>query len=547
MMRLPRVRGARGLVAAVAALATVTGAGAKPPPTAEALNRYLIGLPALTAKPGSDNPAGPTTTSTSTDGPTKYECRSTPRTLASNPSDIIALNADAGKLWLGALLQGSGYVGGPGSLAELPIRDRAPLTIYIDLPGKHISTTVKTPTAATVQQAINNLVAAAEKAQKPQPAGYDARSWEAHSVDQALLNAGISVKYLGVKANASLTTSHTVEESSYLVTVTQRMFTVNIVPPDMPAGYFGPRYTVADLKKQAAAGRIGRSNPPVVVSHIVYGRKLIFTVTAKSKAEDLKASVDAAYTGPALSGSANVSPEQRSILNSASYGVVALGGDESNARALIASYNVSDYLKQGNALSSAVPIAYQVDNVVNGTAAAFSETTNYNLTTCTAIPPAPVVVGEVIQLDNLRGYVAGPCTSPSLVGAVYINGTNVWTAPSGSPIDGPVKGDFVLTQSPLSPRSTVPGYKVHLEAGQVALLNTPNLNTVPITGNIAQKVWLGSWPLNVYNGALTYPAKEGENYISGGSAHCKVDLKVNVHFVQNIYDTDRLTPQSTSD
>src|SRR5690349_15885113 len=107
----------RTAAAAIALLLTMAAAACDHPNSeADALNNYLQGLPELSAAPAWDNPTGPTTTSTEVVDQKKYQCQTTPKTLAANPDDIIALNADAGKLWLGALLQGSGYAGGPGSL-----------------------------------------------------------------------------------------------------------------------------------------------------------------------------------------------------------------------------------------------------------------------------------------------------------------------------------------------------------------------------------------------------------------------------------------------
>jgi hypothetical protein len=537
----------KSVIAALVALSTMTGANPSPNPEAEALNRYIIGLPALTATPPSDNPTGPTTTSTATVDQTEYQCQTTPKTLTANPDEIIALNADAGKLWLGALLQGSGYAGGPGSLAELPIRDRAPLTIFTDLPGsgRHISRTVDAPTPATVQQSINDLVAEAQKANIQPPAAYSYTSDEAQSTEQALLNAGISLKYLGAKASASLGISRTAGHSSLLVTITQRMFTVKMVKPSTPAGYFGDTFTLAALKEQEAAGRIDSANPPVVVSQIVYGRKLIYTVTAKSSAEKLKAAVAMAYDGGALSGSVQVDTEHQAILNSAQYGVVAVGGEESAARSLIATHKVGDYLAGLNSLGSAVPISYQVDNVVKDSAAAFSETTDYNLTTCSVVPVQKVVVGAVVKIDGLRGHVEGPCKSPALYGALYVNGAEVWQTRDAKPYAGPVvRGDFGFPGLKPMPAGTNPPGQVNaLEPGQFALVNTPASNAITISGNITQSVWIGHYPVNLYDAKITYPVTYGERTIEGGSRNCKVNLKLNLSHVADLYgDAPRSHP-----
>jgi hypothetical protein len=57
-------------------------------------------------------------------------------------------------MWLGALLQGRQYKGGIAALEELPIRQRAPLTLAINLLAGNNTQTVTDPTSANVNQAI---------------------------------------------------------------------------------------------------------------------------------------------------------------------------------------------------------------------------------------------------------------------------------------------------------------------------------------------------------------------------------------------------------
>ena len=91
-----------------------------------------------------------------------FTCVTTNYSLTENPQEIVTFNPDSEILWLGSLLQGTGYVQGIGSLAELPIRQRAPLTISIDLLTQDNSRTVANPTVATVTQAIGDLISTAQ-------------------------------------------------------------------------------------------------------------------------------------------------------------------------------------------------------------------------------------------------------------------------------------------------------------------------------------------------------------------------------------------------
>jgi len=193
-----------------------------------------------------------------------------------------------------------------------------------------------------------------------------------------------------------------------------------------------------------------------------------------------------------------------------------------------------------NSLRSAVPISYQVDNVVNDSAAAFSETTNYNLTTCSVVPVRKVLVGTVVKIDALRGSVEGPCRTPALYGALFINGNQIWKTDDVKPYAGPaVRGDFNFPGMIMpTGNQPPPKYGVTLHPGQFALFNTPGSNAISFSGNINQSVWIGHYPVNTYDASITYPVRLGEHVIDGGSANCRVNLKFNLGHVADLYDDE---------
>jgi hypothetical protein len=152
-----------------------------PIPNRDQINAYIGGLtPIAAGQEQPDHPVGATSAPMTSDplpdptaptGFSKYSCTTTPYSLSTSPDKIVSLDPDANKLWLGGLLQGQGYVDGLGSLRELPIRQRAPLKLYIDLLGKGVTETVPHPDAASMQQAISDLVLRATAAKTPVPAG----------------------------------------------------------------------------------------------------------------------------------------------------------------------------------------------------------------------------------------------------------------------------------------------------------------------------------------------------------------------------------------
>lgn len=511
------------------------------------INGYIEdSAPVATSSQPSDKAAGDPQASEEAVSGVKYQCTTVPRTLTANPDDIVALNADSGKLWAGALLQGQGYAGGLGSLAELPIRDRAPLTIYTDLGGSHISAKVDSPNGATVQTAINDLIQRAESKHINPPANVTYTSTQAYSAEQGLLSLGLSVKYAGVQASADLGISNSATQSSLLVSITERLFTIKIVKPATPVEYFSNDFTYSDLMAQHDAGRISPTNPPVVVSQIVYGLRLIYSVTADTSIDKLQAAVAASYDGGAASAKVHLTDEQSNILSSATYNVVAVGGDVTATKNLIRDHAIGDYMSARTSLSSAVPISYQVDNVINDTAAAFTETTNYNLKTCTVKPPNPILVGAVVRIDSVHGVNHCDNNSPWLFGQLFINGTSIWNA-NDSKSDWNIPsglGEFTFKQQVTLPTGPPPDSRYQVGAltpGEYALINDPSNPDasgpgLQMTGSIKEHETFGGLPTNIYNRSYSYPvANYGLQTITGGSAHCDIDLMFNLTKVQDIY------------
>ena len=523
------------------------------------INRYLGGLPAIRGPEPSTRQTGAATRSTTgplpsdltaqqqgiaQSGLSRYECTTTPYSLTTNPQVVVTHSPDANKLWLGGLLQGRGYSNGLGSLRQLPIAQRAPLQIYISLLGRKNAVTVKNPNAANVQQAIGQLVQTAIRNKVPVPAAIDFDQRNETSSAQALLSLGLSAKYLGATVDSKLDSSHAANESSVVAKFFQKMFTVSIVTPQTPAAYFSNRFTKASLLQQQQLGRIGRGNPPVVVSNITYGRMLLYSVTAKASSSDLQGALNAAYDGGAASGSISLGAHDQQVLSSATYNVEAIGGSATAAQNLIVNHQLGDYFKSQASLASAVPIAYQMDNIGNDSAATFGETTSYNETTCQAVANTSVKYGERVRVTLPMAYVNADPGNPWYYGNLTL-GTALahvnWTqnrdpsvqiaAHTATPLSW--SGDFAANQADHS--------YLDLELDNGALSSEHhNPSSFSITGNLNNRLgwWqMGSDPVNSYNWSWDVNTSQlGNQEIDGGSAHADVKLRLSVTKLQDLYD-----------
>lgn len=322
---------------------------------------------------------------------TIYDCTSTPYSLTENPDKIVTLDPDANVLWLGALLQGKGYKDGIGSLAELPIRERAPLTITVDLLTDNNMRVVENPSLGTVNQAIGEIVSEAADADNRAGSSVSFTQERMYSVNQASLAMGLSAGYMSVSVKASLGASRTAAERTITAYFVQKMFTASVELPQSPMDFFSSEFTEEELAEQRAAGRVGSDNLPVYVSSITYGRILMFSFTSRSNITDIRAALSASFSS--LAG-ASIEARYLDILNEAQISVVTVGGEGRNATALIQNGQLRDYFNEESALTSARPISYTVRNLGDNSIARVSETTEYNIVECTARPQT----GE-LQID----------------------------------------------------------------------------------------------------------------------------------------------------
>lgn len=318
-----------------------------------------------------------------------YQCTTTPYSLTTTPSDIVTLNPDVEVLWVGSLLQGDGHLGGIGSLAELPIRQRAPVVITLDLLSGDNTVTVEDPTVATVNAGIGQLVEDAHDQGHRAGSNIFYTSETTHSLDQASLKMGLSASYMGSSVKTSLSADVSTESRTVTAYFIQRMFTASMVLPQHPEEVFSDDFTQAMLEREEADGRMGPDNLPVFVSSVAYGRIMMFSFTSTSTESKINATLSALYNGGDFSG--ELDSELQQVLDNAQIRVVTVGGDADHALSLIRENDLGAYFTSDAPLTSARPISYTVRNLDDNVIARVSETTEYDLRQC--IPAEVPVTG----------------------------------------------------------------------------------------------------------------------------------------------------------
>jgi hypothetical protein len=526
------------------------------------INSYFAGLPiwdSVNPAPAPSETAGASSSNSSTlpdgsaeSGQRKYECTVTQYTLESSPDKIVTFNPDAGSLWVGSLLQGQGYVNGIGSLTELPIRERAPVKLFMSLLGPGVTKEVTVPNGANVQQAVADLVTQAKQQNTPVPATIDYKKQVANSSEEFMLKLGFSVKYMATSVKGKLDVNRKANETTVMAYFIQNAFTISVVTPQTPADWFSSDFTPDDLREQERQGRVGQGNLPVYVSDISYGRILMVSMTSSDSETDIKAALDFAYAGGA-SVDVNTEAKYRRVLGSADIRVTSIGGDDAAVLRLIKDGNLDDYFSAPADLATMRPISYQIRDVAGNRTAKFGETTTYNLQQCIPQPNKSVDIGDVARLTITRGLVPGDCPGifdkrADVYGEVSINSVEVWKRPRDQQLKVDPRSNFDINRAlpALGPDGTPPDLGIpELGVGERVFLDKTG-GEFRIDGRLNDAEDFGD-PTNLYamTEAYTVPSNvqpnqdySGFNYglkvLQGGSPSCRIDLEYNLEKVRDI-------------
>ena len=357
-------------------------------------------------------------------GQQQYACITTPFSLTKTPDKIVTFDPDAGILYPGSLIQGKGHILGIGSLKELPIRQRAPLTLSINILNNNNTEVVQNPDGASVQAAIGRLIANAETAGLVGGSKATYSEKVTHSVDQAALELGFSARYMSGSASGSLAASRSLDKTTITASFIQNLFTVSIVTPQTPDDWFSNAFSQDILDEQKRLGNIGSDNIPVYVANVVYGRVLNFSFTSTKNESEIRAALSAAYEGGVAGGSVSLTGAQKKLLEEAEINIAQVGGSSSQVEGLIKAGNIKAYFEGDTALTSALPISYTLRNVGDNSIAKVAETTKYNVTECTVTDVEKAIIGERVKVTLLNVLLADPGdgSDGDIYGEFKING-----------------------------------------------------------------------------------------------------------------------------
>jgi hypothetical protein len=352
------------------------------------------------------------------DGIEKYRCTNEQYSLTESPKEFVAIDPDTSVMWVGNLIQGKSHLK-VGSLEELPIHERAPLTLSIDLLRGDNFRIIDEPSLSTVNAAVGDLIESAVAAGHEASSIVHYESKEAHSSRQASLDFGFTAEYLGASTEGSLSVDKIAKEKTFFAYFIQKAFTVSMELPSAPHDMVTDALTqnqVDDLKDR---GKIGEDNSPLYISSMTYGRVLIYKITSKYSESEIKSAINASYDGGVGGGSVSISKTDKDVLASASIEISAFGGKQSNIEALIRSGQLVDYFTGDTQLDSMQPISFEVRNLQDNTIAGITRTTEYDIKQCVFEEMTVPAKGEIVKVHFDKVYIPYDCDSGVNKGDIY--------------------------------------------------------------------------------------------------------------------------------
>lgn len=318
-----------------------------------------------------------------------FSCTEQTYNFVDNPDKAMSFNIDETVIWPGSLVQGKSHRDGQsiGALLQLPIVERAPLSLTLSFNNANNTQVVAAPAFGTVSSALGAMIGGAQAEGLATASNIVYESSTYSSERQAALAFKVSGRYMAFEASASGGISRTTTTNTVAAQFMQQMYVAGVTQPPTPEAFFSDAFTPTKYREQETLGRIGAINPPLYVSRIGYGRMMVFTMTANADANEIAAALSAAYGVTGVGEvEASLSAKHRQILSSAEIRITQVGGDQANALNAIKSGRLADYFTDVAPLTSAAPIWFELKSLT-GEVAMVSEAGTYTESTC--VPQLP--------------------------------------------------------------------------------------------------------------------------------------------------------------
>lgn len=295
--------------------------------------------------------------------------------LTRTPKDLITFDPNVDTLWPGSIVQGKLAVE-TGHLQSVGIspHERGNLSVTINsLAGKTDVPDVAQPDYKRTLDAVRATLPEIDD-RGASSIYFDCVTGD--SSEQVALSIGASAKYMGFSGSLNIKGSHEETKNTVVFYLRQIRFTAVAAGVDLPNELVNEHFTNERLATLHKYENIGPDNPPVAVNSVIYGRILMFSMTARASVTELEASLKASYSGFA-NVEASVEAKYKKTIQESSIKVLSRGGSsEQIQNFLVGAGGLKEYLTQTLKLSECVVIGYTL-RALTGETAAMSESTNY--------------------------------------------------------------------------------------------------------------------------------------------------------------------------
>ncbi len=257
------------------------------------------------------------------------------------------------------------------------VRKSIDLTASIYGNGLQNSFKVSAPKPSTINQTLNNFVAA-----NALPHGAAVRKEEKQIHSKTDLSVAIFGKYDGkidgVKAQLNVNFSQNKEKSYHLIDFTQALYEVAVDPIDA-SNHFSTTISNNEIANMA------------YISSVVYGRRAILVCETSMKKSDFNANFQAAYSNGIMAASGGIKAQFKKFFNETKLYILIYGGSESAALNAISvkpedaakgfrQYINTSFAKAGR--STAKPISYKFKFLADNSTASVNTVFNQPVTKC---------------------------------------------------------------------------------------------------------------------------------------------------------------------
>jgi hypothetical protein len=317
----------------------------------------------------------------------RYVCQARPHTISDAPERVVMFAPNRANLYAGAFIQGKSRKE-LGALLPLRIAERNQIMVSIPELATASNSREVVPTQAAVDGAWGSMIGSAvtDDLQTGVITSFEMSTY--HSERSFAIAANLSGRYLGFEANASGSLDQSIAETTVTAHFVERMYTMVVEPP--LNGFFSDAFNQAALDGYIGSGLIGPDNLPVYISEVVYGRMMMFSVTSTATEQEIRTAMQASYNTFAGSASGGLNSKDEAILNKSKITITAVGGSGDAVATMIRTGDWSTYFETSPLLSEAVPLSYTFTNIGDGSIAAVTESTNYNINEC---QPKPLIPG----------------------------------------------------------------------------------------------------------------------------------------------------------